>query len=176
MSQLIALIIAIALGAIVTAIGYVFLGDAFTKNSEKGMALQFINQGEQVAMTMVAYRAENAKTAFDSSWINTEAELVSKGYLKDGLIPPVGVYYMSELSSTLPPVMLHVDTGFNKTKGSLSAEVCEQIEKVAGRSLPLTSLTANNTAAMYTAIQGKRFGCFVSFFDSNEHVFIYSAE
>jgi type II secretory pathway component PulJ len=39
MSQLIALIIAIALGAIVTAIGYVFLGDAFTKNSEKGIAL-----------------------------------------------------------------------------------------------------------------------------------------
>ena len=54
MSQLIALIIAIALGAIVTAIGYVFLGDAFQNQSGKAEAQKILVQAEQIEVAMIA--------------------------------------------------------------------------------------------------------------------------
>lgn len=59
MSQLIALIIAIALGAIVTAIGYVFLGDAFQEQSTKAEAQKILVQAEQIEAAMIAYKVDH---------------------------------------------------------------------------------------------------------------------
>ena len=62
MSQLIALIIAIALGAIVTAIGYVFLGDAFQNQSVKAEAQKILVQAEQIEVAMIAYKVDHGGT------------------------------------------------------------------------------------------------------------------
>ena len=59
MSQLIALIIAIALGAIVTALGYVFLGNAFANQSVKAEAQKILVQAEQIELAMIAYKVDN---------------------------------------------------------------------------------------------------------------------
>jgi type II secretory pathway pseudopilin PulG len=59
MSQLIALIIAIALGVVVTAIGYVFLGDSFTNQSVKAESQKILVQAEQIEAAMIAYKINN---------------------------------------------------------------------------------------------------------------------
>ena len=191
MSQLIALIIAIALGAIVTAIGYVFLGDAFTKNSEKGVALQFINQASQVEMAMTAYRAENARTAFDTSWALTQTNaagddgLVFQGYLKSGITAPQGDYTLVGGTEGVFLVSEHED---------VSDSVCQQINKVAGfeaysvinqaakatadtndEALMPTALVTTSTLAD-AALNGHKFSCTETFGDSDSGTFIYEVE
>ena len=160
MSQLIALIIAIALGAIVTAIGYVFLGDAFTKNAERGVALQFINQASQVEMAMTASRAENAKTAFLTDWAGTtdsgvSTSLVGAGYLKAGIVAPQGSYEMYQSGGD---VVLVASSGTT----DLSVAVCTQINKLSSSLdetiVPTTAVTDGATAI--TALDGKRYACF----------------
>jgi type II secretory pathway pseudopilin PulG len=59
MSQLIALIIAIALGVVVTAIGYVFLGNSFADQSIKAEAQKILVQAEQIEAAMIAYKVSN---------------------------------------------------------------------------------------------------------------------
>jgi len=163
MSQLIALIIAIALGAIVTAIGYVFLGDAFTKNSERGVALQFVNQASQVEMAMVASRAESAKSAFVTgttpvlAWENTSDALAASGHLKTGVTAPQGDYTMFQDADK--NTFLVVDA----TTSVLSAAVCGQINKLAGTNISgvgYVPAAAADFAAADTALNGARYGCF----------------
>jgi hypothetical protein len=191
MSQLIALIIAIALGAIVTAIGYVFLGDAFTKNSEKGVALQFINQASQVEMAMTAYRAENARSAFVTDWNETQVDttsgageekgLVDTGYLKAGIAAPQGDYvlFQDATSNKVYLVAEHAD---------LSDSVCQQINKVAGFGLYKDLVNTDNTVdsafstaatvtalTVETAINSRKFSC-AQAADTDTNVFIYSVE
>jgi len=169
MSQLIALIIAIALGAIVTAIGYVFLGDAFTKNSERGVALQFVNQASQVEMAMVASRAESAKSAFVTNWTDTSAALSASGHLKTGVTAPQGTYTMiQDAAKNTFLVVDAVDT-------VLSLAVCEQINKLAGKALTPTiaELPADAIASSLTGLQGSRYGCFDS---TTGYVFAYEVE
>jgi hypothetical protein len=108
MSQLIALIIAIALGAIVTAIGYVFLGDAFTNNSNKGIAQQLINQGEQIKLSMMAFKVMNSRSAFVTDYDTTMSNngsggagtsngLIPEGFIKGEVSPPLGITYEMHL-------------------------------------------------------------------------------
>lgn len=59
MSQLLALIISIALGAIVTAIGYTFLGIIFSSGSVKAEAQRIMAQEGQIVAAITAYKAEN---------------------------------------------------------------------------------------------------------------------
>jgi len=201
MSQLIALIIAIALGAIVTAIGYVFLGEAFTKNSEKGVALQFINQASQVEMAMTAFRAENARSAFNTDWAGTtdataeSGSLVDTGYLKSGVVAPQGSYVLAK--STSGKVILA------SSSVELSAAVCQQINRVAGfnnyttsedtsevgtgditadhATLPTGVISEDTAGADFavTALNGRKFSCSQSSdygTDNESHTFIYEVE
>lgn len=95
MSQLIALIIAIALGAVVTAIGYVFLGDAFTDQSIKAEAQKILVQAEQIEAAMIAYKVDNgglirlgeSDPNGDGDYSDSEIfkYLVTEGYLKQNI-------------------------------------------------------------------------------------------
>ena len=100
MSQLIALIIAIALGAIVTAIGYVFLGDAFQEQSTKAEAQKILVQAEQIEAAMIAYKVDhggqidlgdsdpNGDGCTDEATCSDNqifAHLITDGYLKEDI-------------------------------------------------------------------------------------------
>ena len=172
MSQLIALIIAIALGAIVTAIGYVFLGDAFTQNSERGVALQFVNQASQLEMAMIAYRAENAITAYDTDLATTLVDatntdgLVDDGFLKGGFVAPQGDY---ALVLTGSDVHLSVTAAITV----LSNAVCSEIEELAGRNGDV--VVATDIAAA-TAALDTRYGCFGDNATPVNNMFVYEVE
>jgi hypothetical protein len=96
MSQLIGLILAIALGAIVTAIGYVFLGSAYTNSSNKAEALKIINQANQIDLGIKAFRADNTnKLLLGNSDPNTDGncddsemltQMIDGGYLKADIV------------------------------------------------------------------------------------------
>ena len=186
MSQLIALIIAIALGAIVTAIGYVFLGDAFTSNSERGVALQLTNQGSQMEMAMSGYRATNAKSAADavdfSAGTATEhynsltGELVAKNFLKDKPVSPITDTDGNSVSYTL---FENTDTNGKQTlymvvdSGDLGADLCSEIEELAGRS-GTVAVQADATAAIgELTTNSSRFGCYDS---TVGHLAIYKVQ
>lgn len=139
MSQLIALIIAIALGAIVTAIGYVFLGDAFSNNSLKGQVQQLINQGQQLELAFTAYKASNGKSAYDemiannvsASYANYYEEtndlLVNENYLKSSLskVIPMANYQMLETNTgTRSKVLYQID--------QINDDICAEINTAAG--------------------------------------------
>lgn len=90
MSQLIALVIAIVLGAVVTAIGYVFLGGTFADQSTKAEAQKILVQAEQIEAAMIAYKVDNGgviklgeSTDFDNNEIFSH--LVEDGYLKSNI-------------------------------------------------------------------------------------------
>ena len=182
MSQLIALIIAIALGAIVTAIGYVFLGDAFTSNSERGVALQMVNQASQVEMAMTAYRAENAASAWSGDGTNsftdyssTEAELVNENFLKDSVVSPVqnptvptdGGYQMfNDNGNTFIVVQADVS--------SLSNNVCSEIEQLAGRDGSAVTLDPFTLTQALTVVD-TRYHCFTNT-GATQNYFIYEVE
>ena len=90
MSQLIALVIAILLGAIVTAVGYVFLGGAFAEQSVKAEAQKILTQAEQIEAAMIAYKLDHNGTITlgDSSDLtnnNIFIHLINGGYLKHNI-------------------------------------------------------------------------------------------
>jgi hypothetical protein len=191
MSQLIALIIAIALGAIVTAIGYVFLGDAFTKNSERGVALQFINQGSQVEMAMTAYRAENASSAgFNgstalatfallqsndgsgsavvTSGLATNDGLVVQGYLKDGVVAPQGSWTLEAGAGT------HLYMVSSDAK--ISSNVCAALNKIQNNDESITE--ASTVALAVTALETTKgkFRCYKDAAVATLHTVVYNVE
>jgi hypothetical protein len=164
MSQLIALIIAIALGAIVTAIGYVFLGDAFTSNSERGVALQFVNQASQMEMAMTAFRASEAGSAFSTDFTTTLTTgdltdglgLVDEGFLKDIIVAPQGDYVLLQ-DGTNGPVYLVSQSA------DLTAAVCASIEDLVDGDDTVTAQAFTAPAApaeITTALGTNRYGCF----------------
>lgn len=182
MSQLIALIIAIALGAIVTAIGYVFLGDAFTSNSERGVALQLVNQGSQVEMAMTAFRATNAGSAFVNDWDLTRNNdgagavgdtngLEAEGFLKPGILAPQAAYTLVADSDS---------NVYLVAQGSdLSADVCGEIQDLATGvdTVSEVEFTAIATGdEVEGALDGNRYGCFQDTTTTTEHVFAYQVE
>ena len=187
MSQLIALIIAIALGAIVTAIGYVFLGDAFTKNSEKGVALQFVNQASQVEMSMTAYRAENAKSAglvgsaaFDFAGLQSndgtivnsgtvDDGLVFQGYLKSGITAPQGTWTLEKSATDLSLYMVSSDA-------EVTATVCAAINKVHNGDASIA--VAADVTAVVAALEtsGDKFRCFADNATATLHTVAYNVE
>lgn len=190
MSQLIALIIAIALGAIVTAIGYVYLGDAFTSNSAKGKALTFVSQGSQLEMAMTAYKATNGNSAFETDFAFTISNdgsgsagtthgLVPEKYLKSTLAPPVQIAY--ELLQNGSNVYL-VAQGIE-----ISVELCGEIKGLAGGTSAVDATTIASESVEFTnpttgsEVAGAlgndlRYDCFQDTTDNEEHVFIYKAE
>ncbi len=188
MSQLIALIIAIALGAIVTAIGFVFLGDAFTKNSERGVALQLVSQASQIEMALTAHRAENAKSAFDTNYATTlvdsvdENGLVDLGYLKDVVVAPQGSYSLVQDTSVGAKNALYlVASGANASGDSISANVCQEVEKLAGRTTAPVDLTAvafaTPTGPELTAGLGSNvYACFTDGEATPAFSFVYQVE
>tara|TARA_Y100001956_G_C4099756_1_gene177055 strand:- start:764 stop:1324 length:561 start_codon:yes stop_codon:yes gene_type:complete len=186
MSQLIALIIAIALGAIVTAIGYVFLGDAFTSNSERGVALQLVNQASQVEMAMTAYRAVNAGdvwTASGAAGTDAEADfttvmtndpngLVTGGFMKDIPIAPTNVANFG-LQNNSGDIYLVL----NAANTELSNDVCLEIRQLAGEDaddeIADATIADTNTATLVTALDTDRYNCFTN---GTNNVFFYSVE
>tara|TARA_E500000081_G_C6139210_1_gene358980 strand:+ start:87 stop:641 length:555 start_codon:yes stop_codon:yes gene_type:complete len=184
MSQLIALIIAIALGAIVTAIGYVFLGDAFTSNSERGVALQLVNQASQVEMAMTGYRAENAGSAwtvnspggsdsvadFSTVMTTTDTGLVPAGFMKDVPVAPTATGYGFEADGNDVYLTLRADDA------ELSDNVCLEIRELAGEDVSggmPTDLTASATSDLVTELGTKRYNCFT---DGTNNIFVYNVE
>ncbi len=174
MSQLIALIIAIALGAIVTAIGYVFLGDAFTSNSERGVALQLTNQGSQMEMAMSGYRATNAKGAADgidfsagtatAHYNSLTGELVAKNFLKDKPVSPI-----TDTDGNSVPYTLFENTVDGKQSlymvvdsGDLGSDLCSEIEELAGRSGTVAVQNTATDAIGALTTNSSRFGCYDS--------------
>tara|TARA_Y100000588_G_scaffold324551_2_gene357793 strand:- start:13945 stop:14511 length:567 start_codon:yes stop_codon:yes gene_type:complete len=95
MSQLIALVIAIVLGAVVTAIGYVFLGGAFAEQSVKAEAQKILAQAEQIEAAMIAYKLDNngvitlgeSDPNNDGDYSDNEIfkHLIDGGYLKNNI-------------------------------------------------------------------------------------------
>ena len=95
MSQLIALVIAIVLGAVVTAIGYVFLGGAFSEQSVKAEAQKILTQAEQIEAAMVAYKLDNKGVITlgesdpngDGDYSDSQIfrHLIEGGYLKNNI-------------------------------------------------------------------------------------------
>lgn len=178
MSQLIALIIAIALGAIVTAIGYVFLGDAFTSNSERGIALQLVNQGSQIEMAMTAFRASNAVSAFDTNYATTMVDgsnndgLVDLGFVKETIVSPIESATYALMQDTAGQDTFLVLDGAN-----LSNAVCLEIEDLAGRELAdasaLTALAGTIDGDAAEGVLTSRYGCYDS--DAG-NVFVYEVE
>jgi len=176
MSQLIALIIAIALGAIVTAIGYVFLGDAFTSNSERGVALQLTNQGSQMEMAMSGYRATNAKGAADvidfsdtsksaeDNYNSLTGELVAKNFLKDKPVSPI-----IDTNGASVPYALFQNVANGKQSlymvvdsGDLGADLYSEIEELAGRSGTVVEQATATDAIGALTTNSSRFGCYNS--------------
>lgn len=171
MSQLIALIIAIALGAIVTAIGYVYLGDAFTSNSAKGTAQQLINASSQLEMAFLAYKATNGTSPYHWDYSVIESTLITDNYLKDALVSPTGQNF---------DVVEHMALGKKYlllTGTELSKEVCDQVNEFKG------GTTNNETASppyitlfsTYISNSGGNtdvFGCFYNL-NNSQYVFGY---
>lgn len=183
MSQLIALIIAIALGAIVTAIGFVFLGDAFTRNSERGTALQLVSQASQVEMAMTAHRAEQAASAFDTDYQTTlddgaDAGLVTLGYLKDEVVAPQGTYSLLRNGADV----FLVSSGANAAGTVISRNVCQEVEVLAGRDRDfgavgseLVDVASISAATISTALDTDAYGCYTVAAAEN-FVFAYEVE
>lgn len=184
MSQLIALIIAIALGAIVTAIGYVFLGDAFTSNSERGVALQLVNQASQVEMAMTAYRASEAGSAWsanggasaangDAAWtavLTGTTGLVTEGFLKDVPVAPVdgASYTLQANGQNVYMVLQAANTDFTN-------EVCIEVRELAGDTsgtMP-ANLSATAITDLETALGTNRYNCFT---DGTDNFLVYGVE
>lgn len=178
MSQLIALIIAIALGAIVTAIGYVFLGDAFTSNSERGVALQLVNQGSQIEMSMTAFRAERAASAFNTDLTTTMTDtngLATLNYLKDVPQAPEGTYTL--VNDADDNVFLVLDA----VATELSENVCDEIEELAGRDNTLEAGTDVDTVigqatGVAGVLAGARYGCYTGVTTAGSETFIFAYE
>lgn len=180
MSQLIALIIAIALGAIVTAIGYVFLGDAFTSNSERGVALQMVNQGSQVEMAMTAFRAENAASSWNTDQTGTFNNLINNNFLKDIPVSPVvdgnnGAYVLSIDADENVFLSVIADVTL------LSNNVCSEIQQLAGKDGSAVA-AADLEAAVGIAnededgsLGNSRYGCFDNG-TTGDNVFVYKVE
>lgn len=93
MSQLIGIIIAVFLGAIVTAAAAVFLGGAYAEQSTKAEAQKILNQAEQIEAALIAYKVDNAgiiklgpSNESDPSLDNEIFKyLVQDGYLKESV-------------------------------------------------------------------------------------------
>jgi len=180
MSQLIALIIAIALGAIVTAIGFVFLGDAFTKNSERGVALQFVSQASQVEMALTAHRAEKAASAYEvgnsaatpatTDIQETFSNLLVGGYLKDAVVAPFGDYELLKNGTKLYLVA---------NSAEISDNVCFETLKLKDKNTSATeapaldSVGADLTAKVVTSLGQDVYGCYQ---DTSSNVFAYRVE
>lgn len=189
MSQLIALIIAIALGAIVTAIGYVYLGDAFTNNSVRGNALTLIGQGSQLEMAMTAYRASNAGSAFETDYTLTLSNdgaggsgstngLIPEGYLKSDLSPPLGLTYT-----------LLQDSGdvYLVAQGTeISQDLCRELKGMAQGTGAVAATAVTSSSVEFTnpatggevagALGSTRYDCFQDTTTTAEHVYIYEVE
>ncbi len=139
MSQLIALIIAIALGAIVTAIGYVLLGDAFTNNSIKGLAQQLINQGSQLEIAFMAYKATNGISAYDKMYADTTVFNTSHYYTATTDLLVDGKYLQNAPEKIEEVGGIGISTilvnGKNKVSlsfGNIPEELCLEINKQQG--------------------------------------------
>lgn len=93
MSQLIGIIIAVLLGAIVTAFAYVYLGSAYAEQSTKAEAQKILNQAEQIEAALIAYKVDNGGVIKlgPSNEADPSAEneifkyLVQDGYLKESV-------------------------------------------------------------------------------------------
>ena len=139
MSQLIALIIAIALGAIVTAIGYVFLGDAFTNNSTKGLAQQLINLGSQLEIAFMAYKATNGISAYDKMYADATVFHTSYYYtattdlLVDGKYLKNAPEKIEEVGGIgISTILVHGKNKVGLRFGNIPEEVCLEINKLQG--------------------------------------------
>lgn len=103
MSQLIGIIIAVLLGAIVTAFAAVYLGGAYSEQSTKAEAQKILNQAEQIEAALIAYKVDNGGTIKlgPSNSANPEENeifkyLVQDGYLKQSVnasIEETGYYW-----------------------------------------------------------------------------------
>ncbi len=174
MSQLIALIIAIALGAIVTAIGYVYLGDAFTNNSAKGTAQQLINTGSQLEMAFMAYKATNGTSPYHWDYSVVETTLITDKYLKDALISPTGENFQL-VEHTAEDNKFLILTGTELSEG-----ICDQVNEFKGgftnwESTPPPYITLFSTYIRNSGGSTDRYGCFYNSYNS-QYVFGYLIE
>lgn len=93
MSQLIGIIIAVLLGAIVTAFAYVYLGAAYAEQSTKAEAQKILNQAEQIEASLIAYKVDNGgviklgPSNEGTPGVDNEIfkYLVQDGYLKESI-------------------------------------------------------------------------------------------
>jgi hypothetical protein len=60
-------------------------------------------------MSMTAYRAENAKSAFDTDWSTTKTALETAGYIKSGLTASEGTYTLYN-SATVDGIYLVMES------------------------------------------------------------------
>ncbi len=176
MSQLIALIIAIALGAIVTAIGYVYLGDAFTNNSAKGKAQQIINQGSQLELMWMGYKAQEGKIPYDigTGRSSIMPNLIDKGFLKEELISPFGANYTlrGDIFNAGDPANFYI-TVYDIGGNSVDLELCKEYNKLYVGDETIHNFGASaGGASVWSVHDTEQSGCYHDS-SSNDYVIVY---
>tara|TARA_B100002019_G_scaffold289664_1_gene305727 strand:- start:237 stop:728 length:492 start_codon:yes stop_codon:yes gene_type:complete len=128
MTYLIALIIAIALGAVIALLSFVNIGSGFGNQSAAAKAQQFSQAGSQLEVAMAAYNADNAGSAFDTDLAGTvgnlENDASGDNWLKEAPVKPTGTGTLS-LQQDGNDVYLTLD--------GVSDQICDEINNLGGQ-------------------------------------------
>ena len=128
MTYLIALIIAIALGAVIALLSFVNIGSGFGNQSAAAKAQQFSQAGSQLEVAMAAYLADNAESGFTTDLGTTVGVLQGDNWLKESPVAPTGQGVLG-LYQNGNDVYLTLSTDGTD---SPSNDVCSEIQNLGG--------------------------------------------
>ena len=149
MTYLIALIIAIALGAVIALLSFVNIGSGFGNQSAAAKAQQFSQAGSQMEVAMAAYLADNAGSAFSTDLAGTVGNLESDpsgdNWLKEAPVAPTGQGALSLEQGT---------DGVYLLLSAPTDAVCDEINALSGYSKADTAVTG-----VAADVEGNRLAC-----------------
>lgn len=156
MTYLIALVIAIALGAVIALLSFVNIGSGFSGQSATAKAQQFAQAGSQLEVAMSAYRAAESGSAFTTDLAGTVGALGE--WIKESPISPIDGSALVLTQPTLGgSVYLSVTGTPTGTTGVLSNDICLEIQELAGSTIDITG--ASDLATAITAVGSGRLAC-----------------
>tara|TARA_B100000700_G_scaffold331796_1_gene468939 strand:+ start:41401 stop:41904 length:504 start_codon:yes stop_codon:yes gene_type:complete len=153
MTYLIALIIAIALGAVIALLSFVNIGSGFGNQSAAAKAQQFSQAGSQLEVAMAAYNADNAGSAFEQAATQDlagtvdrlEADPSGDNWLKEAPVAPTGQGNLTLEQGT---------DGVYLLLSAPTDAVCDEINALGGYAK--TDTTVTGVAA---DVEGNRLAC-----------------
>lgn len=153
MGQLIAIILAIILGAYAAILQVINLGNGFSNKSADVVALHFLQNATTLESAMAVYKAQEAASAYTTDLAGTVGELQTLDLVKEVPAPVDKSTFALELNGT---------DLFMTATGS-SAEVCAAFNKVKGADSSFATLVAFEAG-------DARYGC------TTDGVLVYKVE